>query len=46
MLEKIIKHFFDYDIVGEYYDHTDYGVLKKKYIKRYYLKCLRDRRKK
>lgn len=46
MFEKLIKKFFDYDITGEYYDTAGNGVYRKKYNKRYYLKCLRNRRKK
>ena len=45
MLERLLKKFFDYDIIGEYYDTTGNGVYRKKYNKKYYLKCLRKRTK-
>lgn len=49
MLERLLKKYFDYDIIGEYYDmeRDDKGVCyyRKKYNKKYYLKCLRKRTK-
>ena len=34
-LKKLFNKYFDYDIVGEYYDNDGHGHLYKKYIKRY-----------
>ena len=41
MLKKLIQlrnRFFDYDIVGEYYDTIGDGRYRKKYIKRWHLR--------
>lgn len=41
MIEKIrqlFNKYFDYDIVGYYYDHDGHGYYKKKYKKRYKLR--------
>lgn len=46
MLKRLIKIFFDYDIIGEYLDTAGDGIYKKKYIKRYYLRCFKKYRKK
>ena len=37
-LRKLFDRFFDYDIVGEYYDTNGNGHYYKKYIKKYHLK--------
>lgn len=44
-IDKIIKKYFDYDIVGDYYDTSGDGRYTHKYIRKYYLKCLRRKRK-
>lgn len=41
MFKTLFYKYFDYDIVGEYYDNDGHGHLKKKYLKRYYLKAYR-----
>ena len=53
MLEKLYDMFrglFDYEIVGEYYDmyRDEKGVCRyqKKYNRKYYLRCMKNRRKK
>lgn len=38
MLKKLIKSFFDYDIVGEFLDTEKSGHLRKKYIRKWHLK--------
>lgn len=47
-LKKLFYKYFDYDIVGEYYDVEHLGGGKyrysKKYNRKYYLKCLRKKR--
>lgn len=43
-LKKLFYKYFDYDIVGEYYDNDGQGHYKKKYIRKYYLKSLRKKR--
>ena len=43
MLKRLLKKLFDYKITGEYYDleyRNGYPCRRKKYIKRYYLRCL------
>jgi len=45
VFKRLLKKYFDYDIVGEYYDTSGNGVYVKKYIKKYYLKCLKKKRK-
>ena len=42
-INNLIKKYFDYDIVGEYFDTNGNGVYHKKYTKKYYLKCLRKK---
>lgn len=37
-IKKFISKFFDYDIVGEYYDTNGDGHYYKKYVKKYHLK--------
>lgn len=44
-MNKLIKRLFDYDIVGEYYDSDGKGHFRKKYIKKWYLKSRKKRRK-
>lgn len=44
-INKIIKKYFDYDIVGDYYDTKGDGRYTHKYIRKYYLKCLKRKRK-
>lgn len=36
-MKRLLSRFldFDYDIVGEYYDHDGHGRYEKKYIKRH-----------
>ena len=53
MFEKLYDMFrslFDYEIVGEYYDmyRDEKGVCRyqKKYNRKYYLRCMKNRRKK
>lgn len=43
-LKKLFYKYFDYDIVGEYYDSDGHGRYQKKYNRKYYLKCLRKKR--
>lgn len=38
MIEKLLKKFFDYKIVGEYLECVGVNRYRKKYIKKYYLK--------
>lgn len=45
-IDKIIKKYFDYDIVGDYYDTKGDGRYYHKCIRKYYLKCLKRKRKK
>lgn len=44
MFRNFIRKFIDYDIVGEYYDTKGDGYYKKKYIRKYYLKCFKKKR--
>ena len=37
-LKRLRDRFFDYDIVGEYYDTIGDGRYRKKYVKRWRLK--------
>ena len=37
-LKKFILKYFDYEIVGEYYDTNGDGHYYKKYIKKYHLR--------
>ena len=43
-LKKLFYKYFDYDIVGEYYDTSGDGRYQKRYNKKYYLKCLKRKR--
>ena len=43
LVEKIRKKYFDYEIVGDYYDTKGDGRYTHKYIRKYYLKCLKKR---
>ena len=36
--KKLLNKFFDYRIVGEYYDTSDGIHYRKKYIKKYFLR--------
>lgn len=45
MFKKLFNKFFDYEIVGEYLDRIQGNIYKKKYIKKYYLRCMKNRRK-
>ena len=45
MFKKLYKKLFDYDIVGEYLDRIEGNHYKVKYIKKYYLRCMKNRRK-
>lgn len=38
MLRKIFMRFFDYEIIGEYFETDDKGHLHKKYLKKYHLR--------
>ncbi len=38
MIEKILKRFFDYEIVGEYLEYVGNNRYIKRYIKKYHLK--------
>lgn len=38
IIKRLISKYFDYDIVGEYYDRLPNGHLKKKYKKRWKLR--------
>ena len=40
-LKKLFYKFFDYDIVGEYYDLVADGRYQKKYLKKYHLRGTR-----
>lgn len=44
-LKKLFYKYFDYEIVGEYYDTKGDGRYHKKYQIRYFLKCLRKKKK-
>ena len=44
MLKRLFNKYFDYDIVGEYYDTKGDGRYQKKYIRKYYLKCFNKKR--
>ena len=44
VLKKLFYKYFDYVIVGEYYDTSGDGRYTKKYNKKYYLKCLKRKR--
>ena len=35
MLKRLILKFFDYDIIGYYYDNDGKGTLTKKYLKKW-----------
>lgn len=37
-MKEFLKRFFDYDIVGEYFDSGSNGHLYKKYIRKYRLR--------
>lgn len=41
MFKSILNRFFDYDIVGEYYDNDGNGHFHKKYVKKYHLRKAR-----
>lgn len=43
-LKALIKKYFDYDIIGEYYDTDSNGEFHKKYIKKYYLRSRKMKR--
>ena len=44
--KDFIKKYVDYDLVCEYYDTKGDNHYYKKYVRKYYLKCLRERKKK
>lgn len=37
-IRKFLKKFFDYRIVGEYYDNDGKGHRMKKYMKKYFIR--------
>ena len=37
-LKKLFNKYFDYEIIGEYYDRDGHGNFYKKYLKRYHLR--------
>lgn len=37
-IKKWLRQYFDYDIVGEYYDTNGNGHLYKKYVKKWHLR--------
>lgn len=41
--DKILNKYFEYDIVGEYFDDRGDGHLYKKYIKKYHFKSKKKR---
>lgn len=41
MLKKMVMRFFDYDIVGEYFDTDENGHYHKKYMKKWHLRKAR-----
>lgn len=43
-LKKLFYKYFDYVIIGEYYDTSDGHYYHKKYHRKYYLKCLKRKR--
>ena len=44
MLKRLFNRFFDYKIVGEYYDYDGKGHGRKRYIKKYFLRKRGKRR--
>lgn len=42
-LKRILNKYFDYEIVGHYYDHDGEHNYKKKYNRKYYLRRRKKR---
>ena len=43
-LKELFYRYFDYEIVGEYYDSDGKGIYVRKFIRKYHLKCLKKRK--
>lgn len=43
-LKSLFNKYFDYDIVGEYYDSDGHGRYQKKYVRKYYLRSRKKKR--
>ena len=43
-LRDLFYRFFDYDIVGDYFDTSGDGRYYHKYIKKYHLRCFKKKR--
>ena len=44
-LKRLFYKYFDYYIVGDYLDSNDGCHYKRKYIRKYYLKCFKKKKK-
>ena len=43
-LKDLFYRYFDYDIIGEFYDSDGNGHYYKRYIRKYYLRCMKKKK--